>query len=127
MTRTVQSSEPAAGVRGTTLGRRARTGRSWPGRPVVSSLALLVVAGLLVGCAAGANPQVVGVPDGAGFWAGLWHGLIMPITFVVSLFTDTVGVYEVRNSGGWYDFGFVMGVVVAFSGPASSRRAVRRR
>jgi hypothetical protein len=45
----------------------------------------------------------------AGFWAGLWHGLISPITFIVSLFSPNVRIYEVRNDGRWYDFGFVLG------------------
>jgi hypothetical protein len=58
--------------------------------------------------AAGARP--------AGFWAGLWHGLISPVTFVVSLFSPHVRIYEVRNRGRWYDFGFILGVSVAFGG-----------
>jgi len=35
----------------------------------------------------------------AGFWLGLWHGLIAPITFVISLFSDNVNFYEVHNNG----------------------------
>lgn len=103
-----------------------RNGRR-PVRRMLPLLVPIVAAGLLAGCAAGANPQLVAAPVGAGFWTGLWHGLILPVTFVVSLFTDSVGVYEVGNSGGWYDFGFVLGVSVAFSGSASSGRMVRRR
>ena len=51
------------------------------------------------------------MPDAepAGFWAGFWHGTIMPITFVVSLFKPGVGIYETNNNGGWYNFGFVLG------------------
>jgi len=45
----------------------------------------------------------------AGFLAGLWHGLIIGITFIVSLFNDGVRIYETNNSGRWYDFGFVLG------------------
>ena len=52
----------------------------------------------------------------AGFWAGLWHGLIVPLTFLVSLFDPGVRVYETRNNGRWYDFGFVLGVSIAFGG-----------
>lgn len=33
----------------------------------------------------------------------------MPITFIVSLFNPSVGIYEVNNNGGWYNFGFVVG------------------
>jgi hypothetical protein len=90
-------------------------------------LALLLVF-VLSACAAGENPNI-GVPaangDVAGFWLGLWHGLIAPITFVISLFTDTVNVYEVHNNGNWYDFGFVFGASMAFGGSArgSKRRS----
>ncbi|MBN1582212.1 MAG: hypothetical protein JXA89_16020 [Anaerolineae bacterium] len=51
------------------------------------------------------------LPDAepAGFWAGVWHGSIMPIAFVISLFKPGVGIYETNNNGGWYNFGFVLG------------------
>jgi len=46
----------------------------------------------------------------AGFLAGLWHGIIAPITFIVSLFADGVRIYETNNNGRWYDFGFMLGI-----------------
>jgi len=46
----------------------------------------------------------------AGFWAGFWHGNIAAITFVVSLFNKGVSIYETHNNGGWYNFGFLLGV-----------------
>lgn len=68
----------------------------------------------------------VGSTQLAGFWLGLWHGLISPITFLVSLFNDHVSIYEVHNNGGWYNFGFMIGVSVIFGGgPGSASR--RRR
>ena len=74
---------------------------------------------LLAGCAAGTNPTV-DIPDvdgkSAGFWSGLWHGVISPITFIISLFSDNVNIYEVYNSGNWYDFGFMFGVSIIFGG-----------
>lgn len=79
----------------------------------VTTATLIVTAA----CAAGPNEYAGGVAA-AGFWSGLWHGLISPITFLVSLFSSDVSVYEVHNSGNWYDFGFVLGVAVIFSGPA---------
>ena len=75
---------------------------------------ILVTVLLLAGCAAGTNPTVdVLDADGksAGFWSGLWHGVISPVTFIISLFSDNVNVYEVYNSGNWYDFGFILGVI----------------
>ena len=49
----------------------------------------------------------------AGFWGGLWHGLIIFIAFVVSLFNPGVRIYEKNNSGRWYDFGFLIGASIA--------------
>ena len=62
----------------------------------------------------------------AGFWRGLWHGAIAPFTFIGSLFTSDVAVYEVHNNGGWYNFGFVLGITSLYgSGHAASRRRWR--
>ncbi len=71
---------------------------------------LALVAVLLVSCAANNEMYLV---KPAGFWAGLWHGLIIIIAFIISLFTDKVTIYEVHNSGGWYNFGFVLGVIIS--------------
>jgi hypothetical protein len=81
-------------------------------------IVMFVVLGalLLAACVAGANPQVDAGPDPAGFWLGLWQGFIAPITFVISLFTDNVNIYEVNNNGNWYDFGFVLGAGILFGG-----------
>lgn len=102
-----------------------------PARPrcrAVTPAALAVVAVLLLaGCAADANSAAAAAADAAGFWPGLWHGLISPITFIVSLFSDTVGIYQVRNSGGWYDVGFMLGVSIVFGGNGGRRHAGRLR
>ncbi len=52
----------------------------------------------------------------AGFWAGVWHGVIVPITFFVSLFNDGVRIYETCNVGRRYDAGFFFGIAMAFGG-----------
>ena len=51
-----------------------------------------------------------------GFWWGLVHGFISPVTFVISLFNPDVAVYDICNVGGWYDFGFLLGVGAFSSG-----------
>lgn len=58
----------------------------------------------------------------AGFWAGVWHGLISPITFLVSLFNPDVRIYETNNNGRWYDFGFIVGVSGAFGGGSQTAK-----
>jgi predicted small secreted protein len=85
-------------------------------RAYVALLAVLGAALLLSSCAAGPNTAAGTGEDPAGFWLGLWHGIIFPVTFVISLFTDNVSVYEVANSGNWYDFGFFFGVAIALGG-----------
>ncbi len=58
----------------------------------------------------------------AGFWSGIWHGLISPITFIISIFSQHVRLYEVHNNGGWYNFGFVIGAGLFLSGGILGRK-----
>ena len=46
-----------------------------------------------------------------GFLLGVWHGFIFPVAWMLSLFLPDVAIYAVPNQGGWYDFGYFMGVV----------------
>jgi hypothetical protein len=93
---------------------------------VLISLCIIALF-MIIACTAGPNistkiPSVNG--DVAGFFMGLWHGFISLFTFIISLFTDKVSIYEVHNSGGWYDFGFILGIMTFFGsgGHASGRR-----
>ena len=91
-------------------------------------LALLAIVVLLASCAPGPNPsERTPDVDGkvAGFFLGFWHGLIAPITFVVSIFSKGVRFYEVHNSGGWYNFGFVLGAGLFLSGGILGRKKKR--
>ena len=71
-----------------------------------------------------AHTVAAGAP---GFWAGLWHGLIFPLAWIVSLFTNSVAVYAVPNSGGWYNFGYFLGIVVFGVGAKRSHTVYRDR
>ena len=78
---------------------------------MAAGLALIALAAALASCAATQVPVArTGFNELPGFWRGLWHGIIAPIAFVVSLFTDAVRVYAVPNGGRWYDFGFMIGI-----------------
>ncbi len=96
-------------------------------------IVVTIVAAVVVGCAAGTNPLTgTSVPAGepedpAGFLRGLWHGFISLFAFIVSLFSDSVGIYEVHNTGAWYDFGFILGAMAFFGGGGggASRRGCR--
>lgn len=89
----------------------------------VVALAIAAVV-LLSSCVAGPNPEVA-ARQPAGFLRGIWHGLIFPVTFFISLFTDDVSVYEVANRGNWYDFGFFLGIMVLGGGSHGARRRGR--
>lgn len=50
----------------------------------------------------------------AGIWMGVWHGIISPITLVISFNNSNVQMYEVHNDGSEYNFGFLVGVALVF-------------
>ncbi len=70
----------------------------------------LVIGCILIFSGCAHQPQIPSIfHSHAGFWSGLLHGLIAPISFIASLFTDC-RIYEYPNSGRWYDFGFMIGI-----------------
>jgi len=101
-------------------------------KPISVLLALFLVALVIGACTAGPS-ELRNVPDAdgdvAGFWKGLWHGFISPFTFIVSLFSANVNVFEVHNNGSWYMAGFLIGASAIFggSGGGAARRRRRRR
>ena len=91
---------------------------------------LVVMLMAFTACAAGPN-NMTDTEDTegeiAGFWNGLWHGIITPVTFVISLFSDNVNVYEVHNNGNWYNFGYIIGLMVILGGSGGGAGRKRRR
>jgi len=99
---------------------------------LVSSAILLV---MIAGCAPGSsidvntpdstiqlnvpgpNPQVDKPAENgrvAGVVQGLWHGLIAPVTLIMSFFNENVQMYEVHNDGKEYNLGFLLGAAMVF-------------
>ena len=66
-------------------------------------------------------------PNAPGFLLGLWHGFIFPVSWVLSLFMPEVAVYAVPNNGGWYDFGYFLGIVVFGVGARKTQTVYRTR
>lgn len=86
---------------------------------------------VLASCAPGPN-DLEKTPDSegkvSGFWKGIWHGFIAPITFIISIFSRSVRLYEVHNSGFWYNLGFVLGAGLFLQGGIlGSRKACKRK
>lgn len=90
---------------------------------IVYASVLIIGIVVLSGCAEVTNIEACKVAKPSGLIKGLIHGFIAPFSFVVSLFIDDVAVYDVNNTGGWYDFGFLVGSGVLFG---SGSRSVKR-
>jgi len=74
-------------------------------------LLLILMATIIIlisGCAD--VHSINSMDEPSGFWSGLWHGLITLFSFIGSLISDDIAIYDVNNNGGWYDFGFLIGV-----------------
>ncbi len=83
---------------------------------------------LLLAACAHQVPSAVNHGAGApGFLLGLWHGFIFPFAWIGSLFSSDIAVYAVPNKGGWYDFGFFLGITVLGGGSWFSSKGRRRR
>ncbi len=88
------------------------------------TLTIFVLFAILVfsSCAEVQNMEACATGHTYGFFGGLWHGIIAPVSFVISLFSDNVAVWAVNNNGGWYSFGFLIGVgSLGFGGSKASR------
>jgi hypothetical protein len=90
-------------------------------------LALASAAALLLAACAATQPASAVAPTAPGFLLGLWHGFIFPVAWLVSLFVSDVAVYAVPNDGGWYDFGYFLGIVVFGVGARKSRTIYKDR
>lgn len=58
----------------------------------------------------------------AGFFTGIWHGWIAPFSLIYSIFNKNIGIYEVNNTGFWYNFGYYIAIISGFGGIAFTRR-----
>ncbi len=98
----------------------------WKKITVLLLAGVLIVALLSAGCAqVNQEEDTPGESGVAGFWAGLWHGLILPVSFIISLFDSDVGIYEIHNNGNWYNFGFFLGTWIVFGSILASKQKSR--
>ncbi len=72
----------------------------------------------LAACAHQPAPSVDGAP---GFFWGLLHGWISLFALIGHIFDHDIRMYAFPNSGGWYDFGFFLGIGSLGGGAASAR------
>lgn len=94
-------------------------------RTAATTLGVALLIPLLASCARQAESGVA--PDAPGFLLGLWHGFIFPVAWLFSLFDGSIAIYAVPNNGGWYDFGYFLGIVVFGVGARGTRVIYRER
>lgn len=78
------------------------------------SLVVIVIMIVFAGCIPGTGRYSPVEP--AGFFSGVWHGWIAPISLIGGLFNPSIRVYEPINSGWWYDLGFYISIIAGFGG-----------
>ena len=83
-------------------------------------VSLLIIMILLTGCVPGDGTN--NAQNNAGFFWGIWHGWIAPISLIIGLFKNNIRMYETYNLGWWYDFGYYIAVISGFGGISLFRR-----
>ena len=83
-------------------------------------LLIVVLIPMLAGCFPGDGAYTSDKP--AGFFWGIWHGWIAPISLIIRLFKEDIRIYEVVNTGWWYDLGFYIAVISGFGGLSLFRK-----
>lgn len=87
---------------------------------LIAATLLISVIVTFSGCFPGGTSYSAQEP--AGFFSGIWHGWIAPVSLIVGLFKDGIRIYEPFNTGWWYDLGFYIAVIAGFGGIALSRK-----
>jgi hypothetical protein len=81
---------------------------------------IIILLLALTGCLPGDGKSTQNNP--AGFFWGVWHGWVAPISLILSFFNDNIRIYETANTGWWYDFGFYISIISGFGGLSLFRK-----
>ena len=58
----------------------------------------------------------------ANFWLGLWQGLIIVLSFIASWFDNNIVLYQVNNTGFWYNLGYIIAIFISIGAFAGGNR-----
>lgn len=83
---------------------------------IFAFVSISLFALILASCA---TQPYAGAYDPPGFFSGLLHGFLILFSFIGSLFTE-YRIYAFPNSGGWYDFGYLLGAAAFLGGGGAS-------
>jgi len=94
-------------------------------KKILLGLFLLILIVILTGCIPGDGKNTVEKP--ANFLWGIWHGWLAPLSLIISIFDKNINIYEIWNTGFWYDFGFYIAIISGFGSISLSRKKKRKR
>ncbi|MBK1813374.1 hypothetical protein JHL18_22385 [Clostridium sp. YIM B02505] len=89
-------------------------------KKLIIIIILISTAALLVSCIPGDGTN--SPSNQAGLFSGIWHGWIAPISLIGEFFNNKLKVYEVNNTGFWYDLGFYAAIISGFGGLSLFRK-----
>jgi hypothetical protein len=89
-------------------------------KKVLFVIIIFIFSFFISSCAPGSGASTSENP--AGFFMGVWHGWIAPVTLIWGIFNDSIRIYEPINTGWFYDFGFYMAVIGGFGGLSLFRK-----
>ncbi|NQT58802.1 MAG: hypothetical protein HQ557_07455 [Bacteroidetes bacterium] len=90
----------------------------------MKKLFLLILIVLLVIFLTGCLPDISmdQQESQAGFFLGIWHGWIAPVSLIASIFNKNITIFEYNNTGFWYGFGFYIAILGGFGGLSLVRK-----
>ncbi len=94
-------------------------------RLLLTLLMSLACCILIAGCIPGSGTY--DPVSRAGFFSGIWHGWIAPLSLILGIFDKSIRVYETYNVGWWYDFGFYIAIIGGFGGINLTRSKLKQR
>ncbi len=83
-------------------------------RKIILAVLIMFVVLVFTSCLAGGGHYNPIKP--AGFFTGIWHGWIAPVSLILGLFNESIRIYEPFNMGWAYDFGFYISIISGFGG-----------
>ena len=86
---------------------------------------ILILVSMFLGCFPGDDRATADNPS--GFFSGIWHGWIAPLSLVIGIFKGNIRVYELYNTGWWYDLGFYMAIISGFGGISLTRKKMKKK
>lgn len=75
---------------------------------------ILLLTLTLTACLPGDGSYTAAAP--AGFFSGIWHGWLAPLSMLLGFIRGGYRIYEVNNTGLLYDLGFYIAIIGGFGG-----------